>query len=747
MRDVKPDRSSASAEQQVARVLEPGERLLWSGKANSDAVRARAQRFALPLPLVLLLFNGLFLWMFSRTLGIHGVGDLIDTLSGHRDLALIVIAAILIPLIGSVLGRRFGFDRTSQRCRYLARFSYGLTDRRVLILKDEKIQYALSPKDIGSIYRNSRAPGYGDLIFRLIQNSDYNPGGREIRIDAIRDAEGVRRRIEDWIRGHQEQAAREVDQFVHAGAHSQAGNIAEGIQRIINHRWGLQIDVPDNWETKVRQRRKPYGTIFFDSENWQSPEALDDWNVLHTEGPVTVSVELHVDETRPTLGYEKLLNSTLQKMFGGELVESRESLSLGGFQGFSVTRRLVQSRQDVKTGAKGRAIMRKLIAYHDGRRQIAMISTWPAEDARLEKAVAAIVTSLIVSGLPGEGREQMASVTGFKWSVTGFIRGMLRLLRVAFGLFALGIGVWGAYGQTYIIKRADQGVETLRKALEKGIPTVSPDAVDRQYDGQLVYMQGTLQPRLVTDPVTGLTLTAAGLHRTVELYQWHEKSRLSSRGSESYSFDQVWSERLIDSDQFHEPLFGKSQNHDNPKALPYETNVWFEPEDMRIGAWRVPVHYYVQWIAQEKPVPDEVLAAAVSPEDWYASDGYLQKREYGWSNVRFRYDYTPVPEGGYSIIGVAHDGALDLEDTLVDLPLIASGAVDAATLISRAAAAERPRQRHWIAWVFIGVLLALRPLAMPFGFLRGLTEAPARRRIPISMAVAALITAAVGLFV
>lgn len=329
---------------------------------------------------------------------------------------------------------------------------------------------------------------------------------------------------------------------------------------------------------------------------------------------------------------------------------------------------------------------------------------------------------------------------------TGFIKGMLRVLRVIVGLLALGVGVWMAYGQTYIKQQANQGVATLRQALERGIPTLPPDAVDRQYDGQIVYLQGPLQPGSVTDPTTGLTLAAAGLHRTVELYQWHEKSRLTSHGSSTYSYDQIWSERIIDSDQFHEPLFGKSQSHDNPKSLPYETNVWFEPEDMRIGAWRVPVYYFVDSIAQETPVPDKVLAA-VKPEEWYVSDGYLQSRKGGRGDVRFRYDYAPVPEGIYSAIGVAHDGVVNLEDTLINLPLIAPGAVDAATLISRAAGTEPPRQRHWMAWVFIGTLLALRPLAMPFGSLRGFAEAPAKRRIPMSMGVAALITAAVGLLV
>lgn len=397
MRDMNPDSTSASAEQRVARVLEPGEKLLWSGKANNDAIRAGARRFALPLPLALLLFGGLFLWMLSANPGIRGFGDLMDTLGSHRNLAWIVAAALLIPIVGSVLGRRFKLDRTSQRCRYLGRFSYGLTDRRVLILKDEKIQYALLPKDIGNVYQRNCAPGYEDLIFRVVRRSDHNPSDGEIRFDAIRDAEAMRRRIEDWLHGHQERAAREVDRFARAGASSPAGVSAEGARRIINHRWGLQVDVPDSWEIKVRKRRKPYGTTFLDSENWHRPEASDDWNVLHAEGPVTVSVELHVDETRPTLSYEKLLNSSLQKMVGGELVESSENLTLGGFQGFSVTRRLIQSQPDVKTGAEGRAIMRKIIAYHDGRRQIAMLSTWPAEDAFLEKAVAAIVTSLSVS--------------------------------------------------------------------------------------------------------------------------------------------------------------------------------------------------------------------------------------------------------------------------------------------------------------------------------------------------------------
>ena len=98
------DRTPAPAEQQVAQVLEPGERLLWSDRANSDAIRARARRFALPLPLALLLFAGVFLWMLGKSLGIANVENLIDTVSSHRDLTWIVTAALVIPILGSVFG-------------------------------------------------------------------------------------------------------------------------------------------------------------------------------------------------------------------------------------------------------------------------------------------------------------------------------------------------------------------------------------------------------------------------------------------------------------------------------------------------------------------------------------------------------------------------------------------------------------------------------------------------------------------
>ena len=329
-------------------------------------------------------------------------------------------------------------------------------------------------------------------------------------------------------------------------------------------------------------------------------------------------------------------------------------------------------------------------------------------------------------------------------TVRGFFSRIKVIRNVVIGILMLAVGVWMAHGQTQTREKASAGLQLLREAVDRGIPVLSTGVVEKNFDGQIAYLQGTLKVGNVTDPLTGLRLAAGSLHRTVETQQWQEIATTRKAGSFDYGYQLVWSDRVIDSDKFHSPLLGKQQEHVNPKTMPYETNTWFEPEDMRLGVWHIPVSNYAYWLSEEVPVPNDVLSKAVNLDNWYVNDGYLQTKAYSPVTTRFHYDYRPIAEDVYSMIGIPRDGVLDLDDQFQSLQLITLGAVDAETLVSRAESATVHTLKYWMAWIFIGTLLVLRPIAGKFRALQGFSEASTGRRWVISLGVAALCTVLVG---
>ncbi len=107
-----------------------------------------------------------------------------------------------------------------------------------------------------------------------------------------------------------------------------------------------------------------------------------------------------------------------------------------------------------------------------------------------------------------------------------------------------------------------RAVNTARGLEETGanVKEIKSDAVDKSMDGKLVHMTGKAVP---TDPVKdetfGVEATAIRLARTVEMFQWVEKSKSEKKkaafgGKETtktvYTYDRVWSPSPIDSSTF-----------------------------------------------------------------------------------------------------------------------------------------------------------------------------------------------------
>lgn len=336
------------------------------------------------------------------------------------------------------------------------------------------------------------------------------------------------------------------------------------------------------------------------------------------------------------------------------------------------------------------------------------------------------------------------------------VRKILRVVFAIIGVLILAIGIWGEKSQTKARGRAIKGFAALHKTASEGIPTISPDEVSSDFDGRIVHLTGPLEIEPMIDDLTGSTVTAGALRRTVQMYQWNERIRSTSTTSRAgivYEYDRIWSDRHIDSDDFNQrPIFGKSEEHINPPSMPYE-NAELAASGLRVGAWQLNQLYGFRAADDWQPVPNDILAAGMTSEDWETVDGYVSPRHqtYDVGAVRIAYEYLPVLAGDYSLLGIPRGGVLDddISEHFVGPVFMLPGKVDAASIISIA-------EEQWfgpgpskigIAWIFIGLMLSLRYLAKPFKGLHKFTEAPFKRRLPITVGAAAVITAVLVLLV
>ena len=325
---------------------------------------------------------------------------------------------------------------------------------------------------------------------------------------------------------------------------------------------------------------------------------------------------------------------------------------------------------------------------------------------------------------------------------------LVRFLRLVLGLTLIGVSVWGLQSQKGLNSQYGEAYELLRDAAADGIATVAADRVDPGYEGKFIHIQGNLDIGQASDPLTGLSLNAERLKRTVEMRQWKEE-RYTRKGSTEWwsRFEQVWSEDVIDSDGFHQKPVSGEDEHVNPKILPHETGLWFFASRVRLGGW--PLNpTYTDHLSELRPVSLELLRSYVGPGWQVNPEGWVTPVN-GSSDVgafRIRYDYWPVKEGLYSAVGLVKDGVLtdNIFGDVVLLPLMAPGEVPAEPLVQATldhlAKGNPPQNRA--GYVFAGLLLCIGVIARFFPFLKGYTEAPFGRRAVITLILAAVGAAA-----
>ncbi|HHJ20251.1 MAG TPA: hypothetical protein ENJ84_10590 [Gammaproteobacteria bacterium] len=133
------------------------------------------------------------------------------------------------------------------------------------------------------------------------------------------------------------------------------------------------------------------------------------------------------------------------------------------------------------------------------------------------------------------------------------------------------------------------------KMLQEGagmVVAVDNARVDSANEGQLIHVSGRADTKdSLNDPVFKVGVTAIQLKRTVEMLQWQEnKSSTTTKNlggstetETTYRYKKAWSERPIDSSQFHE------SGYQNPEAMAFESMTW-QANTVTVGAFHLTHH-------------------------------------------------------------------------------------------------------------------------------------------------------------
>ncbi len=286
---------------------------------------------------------------------------------------------------------------------------------------------------------------------------------------------------------------------------------------------------------------------------------------------------------------------------------------------------------------------------------------------------------------------------------------------------AIGLLFWN---EGRAVKRAQDLEQGQNKVVSLDKPTVKSDN-----DGGLVHTTGDLEvDGPVEDPTFGISAKAVHLKRTVEMYQWHEdkdtkkvKRNGETKKKTTYSYEKSWDSDLVNSSSFK-----KSSGHQNPKEMPYDSNV-FRPDEVRLGEFMV-ADELLEELNTEKPLPLEKKDLEGIPEAHRDTAQVRQNRIYIHGAPRspkvgdVRVNFTWIEPETVSVVGGQTDSTLSSYTSKklnYDIGMIEPGTKSADKMFAEAQAENT--QLTWLlrgaGWLMavIGFSLFFKPLSVIAG--------------------------------
>jgi len=404
----------------IEAVLQPGETLEWSGGPDPAVMKKtlgkRRRKYWKAELGILIIVVVVVLSMAPRDLPLVGMiksapGMIAESLGTSAEGVTGFLPVLAVPLIIFVIA----WLKRRQAAAHVDNLSYGITDRRVLIVRKGEIYESWNSAELQRYEMNERvgAQGFHDIIWDRRRtsggNDDHRPSALELEqarvgFKALSDGPAVLAQLDAWRKKHD----REAEQSRRA-ALAENATASGALQRLEHPTLGFSIERPGGWAAHVRRKKLVFGKFGIDatSDRWETPEDSGDWNVILLKDATNAEVMLEVAETPPTVTLDAMTNAKALKMFArrAEPFERQPELELGGMPGFGFSMRLPESYKPMisspgKVQAPPRnrddeqSIVMHQAVLHDGRYQYYLRAIWQDGDALQEQACRRILDSL-----------------------------------------------------------------------------------------------------------------------------------------------------------------------------------------------------------------------------------------------------------------------------------------------------------------------------------------------------------------
>ncbi len=396
----------------IEAVLNPGERLEWSGGPDQEVMKKtlgrRRRRFPL-LGVAVLAIIAVIAFSSSEDLDSSGLlAAAGGQVAGGFDPA--YLGLLLVPVFAGLilyLNRR-------QASEHVENLSFGITDQRVLIVRKGEVIESWSPAELQHYEMNERigATGFHDIIWDhrpVPSSSDERPSPLQIErsrvgFKALADGPAVLSLLDAWRTRHTGEAEQDARSLL-----AQDATDSGAFERLRHPASGFSIECPVRWQTQVRRKKVIFGKFGIDTtqNDWYMPERDSDWNVVLTKDATNSEVLLEVAQTPPTVTLKSMTESRALKTFArdAEILAEQADLEIGGLEGFAFSMRLpsryrqmVASPGQVQRNARDRDDERFIVIHqavvHDGRRQFYLRAIWEDGADLQEQVCRRIIGSL-----------------------------------------------------------------------------------------------------------------------------------------------------------------------------------------------------------------------------------------------------------------------------------------------------------------------------------------------------------------
>ncbi len=300
----------------LAAILEPGELVHWQGApANGGA-------------------GAILGWIVSAGLVAAGIAAAAGLVMAGPGTALAVAGA------GALFGVAGWMDRP-------ARWTYALTDRRLLILRGGAMWAHATSETLENLRLRSNRDGTSDVLWRDGARVRVDRKGRR-RTGFLRQRDGAA--LEGLIRTwHSIFAARSEIAAVAFTGSPAASDATPGAVRISNRDLGFRLEAPSGWTATVRRRTDGPLMVFGvtllprvvrEGEPVPWNGQTGGWNALTLRGAQATGFDLFAKAEPLSLTLREVLDDPWARGLGIETVETDPDVRIGPWRGFAVTRTL-----------------------------------------------------------------------------------------------------------------------------------------------------------------------------------------------------------------------------------------------------------------------------------------------------------------------------------------------------------------------------------------------------------------------